>query len=406
VPPSATRITLTVLAIALALVATSRPRAATTDAAREHPFEITSNKPFVQVTVNGSAPQWFVLDTGASGGSVVAKECAKRLGLSLGDEQQAHMGAGAGVDVGLSVTPHVTLGIGADTMASPGLRVFPLAHVSKFEGRRVDGLIGEDFYHRNVIELDYATRKLRLHDPGTYVPPPHAVVVPITIEDGLVVAKGTVAIGGKRPIPCRMVIDTGVRATVILYQPFSNEHHLLGQPGNLINASVGGGVGGETRGDIGRLDSLRIGTMSFPRATAIFSRDSVGVFAQRDPDAIVGGDLLRRARVTFDYPHQRLVLEPYAGTPPPFEYDMSGTFLIAEGTDFDRIIVLGLTARTPASEAGIQKGDVILAIDGRHPPDLTLEQARALLRKPGTYAVDVERDGRVLKLKLTTRRLV
>jgi hypothetical protein len=291
-------------------------------------------------------------------------------------------------------------------MASPGLRVFPLAHVSKFEGRRVDGLIGEDFYHRNVVELDYATRKLRFHDPRTYVPPAKAVVVPIAIDNGLVVAHGALAIGGRRPIPCRMVIDTGVRATVIFYQPFSNAHQLLGRKGNLINAAVGGGVGGETRGDIGRLDSLRIGTMSFPRATAIFSRDTVGVFAQRDPDAIVGGDLLRRARVTFDYPHQRLVLEPYDGTPPPFEYDMSGTFLIAEGTDFDRIMVLGLTGATPAAEAGLQKGDVILAIDGRRPPDLTLEQARALFRKPGTYAVDVERNGRVLMLRITTRRLV
>lgn len=393
------------LAIALAALTVSRPNAATAPA-REHPFEITSNKPFVQVTVNGSAPEWFVLDTGASGGSVIARECANRLGLNLGGEQQAHMGAGAGVDVGIAITPDVTLGVGADTMASPGLRVFPLAHVSKFEGRRVDGLIGEDFYHRNVVELDYAARKLRFHDPRTYVPPPRAVVVPITIENGLVVAKGAIATGGKRPIPCRMVIDTGVRATVIVYQPFSVGHHLLGQPGNLINASVGGGVGGETRGDIGRLDSLRIGTMSFPRATAIFSRDTVGVFAERDPDAIVGGDLLRRAKVTFDYPHQRLVLEPYDGTPPPFEYDMSGTFLIAEGTDFDRIMVLGVTGRTPAAEAGLHKDDVILAIDGRRPPDLTLEQARTLFRKPGAYALDVEREGRVLRLKLTTRRLV
>ena len=83
---------------------------------------------------------------------------------------------------------------------------------------------------------------------------------------------------------------------------------------------------------------------------------------------------------------------------------MSGTFLIAEGKDFERITVLGVTARTPAAEAGLRNGDAILAVDGRRAPALTLEQTRALFRKPGTYALELERDGRPLRLKLTTRR--
>jgi hypothetical protein len=63
--------------------------AATPSAARSFPFEIASNKPFVQVAIDGSAPQWFILDTGCSGPSIVAKECADRLKLGRGAESRS-----------------------------------------------------------------------------------------------------------------------------------------------------------------------------------------------------------------------------------------------------------------------------------------------------------------------------
>src|SRR6476661_4920869 len=102
--------------------------------ARSCPFTITSNKPFVAVSVNHSAPQSFIFDTGCSGGSVIARECADRLGLARGGEESAHIGAGAGVNVGISAASGVTLHVGADTLRSPEFRVFPLAHVAPYEG--------------------------------------------------------------------------------------------------------------------------------------------------------------------------------------------------------------------------------------------------------------------------------
>ncbi len=372
----------------------------------ECPLEITSNKPYLRVTVNGSPPQWFILDTGCAGGSVIARECADRLQLPSSGETRRHLGAGAGVSVGIASTPDVTLGVAGDTMGAPALRVFSLAHVSPFEGRRVDGLLGEDFLRRHVVQIDYAGRTLRVLEPGTFAPPAGATVVPIELESGLAVARGTLAPAGRGPIDCHFVIDTGVRTTLVVYHPFAVAHGLLDAPGNLIAATIGGGAGGETRGDIGRLDSLSIGSMSFPRPTVIFSRDTVGVFADREPDGIVGGELLRRCRVTFDYPHARLILEPYPGPPAAFDYDMSGLFLVGDGPEFRRIVVQSVTDRTPAAEAGLLKGDEILAIDGRRAPDLTLEEARELFRTPARRRLEVMRAGQRLQVRLTTRRLV
>ncbi|HET7224627.1 MAG TPA: aspartyl protease family protein [Candidatus Eisenbacteria bacterium] len=383
----------------------SRLPAASASAVHEVPFEIASNKAFVQVTVNGSAPQWFILDSGCAGGSVIARECADRLGIARGRATERHLGAGSGVSVGVSTAADAVLGLGEDTVGVASPRVFPLAHVARFEGRRVDGLVGEDFLLRHVVEIDYAHRRLRIRDPRGFTPPRGATVVPIALEHGLAVVGGAIALPGGGSIPCRFVIDTGVRATVILYRPFAIAHHLLDAPGDLASAVVGGGAGGETIGDVGRLAWLALGEARFERPTAVYSRDTVGVFASEDPDGIIGGELLRRCRVTFDYPHRRLMLERHRG-PGAFEYDMSGLFLTAEGDRFDTVMVYGVTSGTPAAEAGVRPGDAILAIDGARAPDLTLERARAMLRTPGAHRLELERGNERREIRIEARPLV
>ena len=51
------------------------------------------------VSVNGSAPQWFILDTGNNTTSILARECADRLNIARGNEARADVGGGAGADV-------------------------------------------------------------------------------------------------------------------------------------------------------------------------------------------------------------------------------------------------------------------------------------------------------------------
>ncbi|MGH7726675.1 MAG: aspartyl protease family protein [Candidatus Eiseniibacteriota bacterium] len=374
--------------------------------AMEVPFEIASNKPYVQVSINGSPKQWFILDTGCGGTSVIAKECADRIGLRGEAEERVHLGAGEGVQVGVSTVPSVTLDLGEVSTKFATLRIFPLGHVAPYEGRPVDGLLGQDFLERHVVEIDYAKNRVRILDPESFVPARGGVSIPITTESGLAVAKGTITVRGKDPIPCRLVIDTGVRATVIFYRPFAAGHGLLDVPGNLLDATVGGGAGGETRGDVGRLEKLLLGSFAFDEPTAIFSRDTVGVLAGTEEDGIIGGELLRRARVTFDYPHQRMILEPYPGSLPPFDYDMSGLFLVAHGNSFERITVQSVTRGTPAGLAGLKPGDEILALDGRRSPKLTLEDARSSFRTPGEHRLEVRRGGKTLHITLIARRLV
>ena len=373
--------------------------------ARECPIEIGSNKPWVQVSVNNSAPMWFILDSGAGEGSIIAKEAAQRLGLERGSENDAHIGAGEGVRVGISNIPSATLHVAGDTMTVREMMVFSLAHVAPFEGRHVEGLLGADFLRRHVVELDYANFKMRIIDPADYTPSSSALIVPINTDEGLCMAAGAIQRKGEKPIPCRFVIDTGVRGTLLLFTPFVKRHRFYESTKPLITATVGGGAGGETKGDLDRLETLSIGPARFDNPPVIYSRDSVGVFASEEADGIIGGEILRRCKTTFDYPHDRLALEPYPDQK-PFEYDMSGTFLVGGGDDYSRVTIFSVAAKTPAAEAGLMKGDEIVSVDKQPTSKLGLDGVRGLFRRQATYRLQVKRGQEMLSIDLKTRRLV
>ncbi len=368
-------------------------------------FEMTSNKPFVQVSVDGSRPQWFILDSGNNGSSIIARECADRLKLARGAEARVQIGAGAGADVGLSeANAPVHLRALGETLTVLEPRVLTLGHVARLEGRPVDGLLGNDFLSRHVVELDYANGRIIVHDPLRFAPAPGAVVVPIDLDTGWPIVEGTITLPGGKPLTCHLIVDTGMRGVVTLFRPFSEKHGLHDGAGNLHDMVIGGGAGGISRGDVGRLEALSLGPRSFGRPVAVFSRDTSGIFALDGPDGIVGGELLRRHRVTFDYAHARMILEPYPDQT-PFEYDMSGLFMVSDLPQ-RTIRVASVHPGTPAAEAGLQADDEIVSIDGRRTPKLTLDAARALLRAPVARRVEIRREGRMMSLRLEARRLV
>jgi hypothetical protein len=393
-------------ALILAAFGESR-EAATAARARTFPIEISSNKPFVRVSVNGSAPQRFILDSGNRGASIVARECADRLGLERGAEESAEVGAGSGAKVGLTTAryPIVLSALGETlTVVTPVL--LTLGHVAVLEGGRLDGLLGFDFLSRHVVEIDYERREIMIHDPTDYAPPAGAVVVPLDLETGWPIAEGTITTRGGVPIPCRLIVDTGVRFTIALFRPFSERNQLYDLPASLPRAVTGAGVGGLSRGDVVRLEELRLGSLSFPEPVAVISRDTNGLFTSDGPEGLIGGELLRRHRTTFDYAHRRMILEPYPAPSPAFEWDMSGLFLGTDAPAFKKIRVVAVNAETPAAELGLQPNDEIVSIDGRRTPDLTVGEAKDLFREPVDRKLEIRREGRLLRLTLKARRLV
>jgi C-terminal processing protease CtpA/Prc len=68
-------------------------------------------------------------------------------------------------------------------------------------------------------------------------------------------------------------------------------------------------------------------------------------------------------------------------------------FLVAAAPDFRRVTIQSVADGTPAAEAGLSKGDEIVAIDGCSTAGRTLDDVREQFKTVGaTRRIDVKQD--------------
>jgi len=375
--------------------------------AKNIPFEFNTNKPYVPVRVNGTGPFWFLLDSG-SVSMAVDTQLAEALGLQA---EGSFEGSGAGEgSITIATGGGIELGLDGLDISTGPVDVLPINKAISFaEGRRVDGLIGYDFFARFVVVIDYAKEHLNVYEPRAFSPAATATGarLPLTmVRKHPFISAALTARGGER-IAGTFLVDTGWRSALSLNTPFVVGHNLLDST-TTIEAGIGVGVGGPSIEPIGRIDALQLGTIAVRDLVTNFSRAKAGILSQSDMSGIVGGDVLRRFTVTFDYPHKQLILEPNEHLDEPYEFDMCGLMAIAEGDDLKTLRIYHVTAHSPASEAGLREGDVIASIDGQPAEQMSLEHVRRLFRRDAgsEHSIMVLRDGRQHKVSVKLRRLI
>ncbi|HXW17237.1 MAG TPA: PDZ domain-containing protein, partial [Candidatus Acidoferrales bacterium] len=123
--------------------------------------------------------------------------------------------------------------------------------------------------------------------------------------------------------------------------------------------------------------------------------------------AAIGNLIWKKFRVILDLPHQRMIIETNSSYPNNIELDGSGVAVLAKGPNFKTFEVAGVASRSPGSEAGLQKGDIIAGIDNQAAADLTLADVRTMFADyDHDYKLTVLRANKPLEMKLHTKHLL
>jgi hypothetical protein len=370
------------------------------------PFELEGNHIYLTAMVAGR-PLLMILESGA-GMTMLDVGAAERLGLQTSG---AIAGAGAGAsEVTVKLAGIPSLAVGGVSVPRMQVSVGALDALQRQTGRRFDGLLGYDVLSRFVVELDYARGRVTFHDPATFRYDGAGEVLPFRLEMNLIHIPATIVPENGAPIAGEFVLDTGCggQVAVALAAPFARGHGLPTPSQRVMYAgSAGRGIGGASRADIGRLAELRLGPIKLASPVALFSRDTSGFFSWSGRAGVIGTEVLRRFRVFLDYPGRRIALEPNGHATEPFEWDMSGLALTADGDSFGAFQVTNVIPGTPAAEAGLEVGDVVERVNGAPAREMPLAGLRGLLLKPETrVGLTVRRGFERLTLALTTRRLL
>jgi len=369
------------------------------------PFELVSRHIIVKVRINNSRPLSFVFDTGDKVG-IVDTEVAKELGLKL--EGQVRIG-GAGADtLPGSFVKEATWSLpGLEGFSQPVSLAIPLGRMAARFGQDMDGIFGSDFIKQYVVEVDYQNRVLKLHDKDKFAYSGVGESIPIQLNQfGYPLLDGEVLPAKGDAIKGKFVLDLGSSGSLVLMSPVVTQYNLLGDGMKTIKAIGVGGAGGQSNGQIGRVRSLQLGKFTIPNPLTLFSEDKAGAMASNQLVGNIGQLIAGKFKLFLDYNHTRIILEPNSTFTQPMERASAGMVLTTEGKDYMTVRVTDVLENSPAAEAGIQKDDIVLSIDGRPAAELKATRIAEMFERPATFRLTIRRGEQTLQVPLTPRKLI
>jgi C-terminal processing protease CtpA/Prc len=149
---------------------------------------------------------------------------------------------------------------------------------------------------------------------------------------------------------------------------------------------------------------FKLGRFLIENPVASFSQDAQGAATVLN---VVGADILKKFKLLLDYGHNRIIFEPNSQFADAIEYHKSGLFLRTSGSgDHKEFTVMSIIDNSPASEAGIQKGDILVSINGKPAAEFTLPQINEMLKQENQFLLRLTRAEKSIEVKLKPRRLI
>jgi len=354
------------------------------------PVEIANGHLFVQAKIDGKGPFRLLLDIG--GVNVMVPELAQTLGLASGGRLP---GIGAGEAKGdVELAKVGSIEIGGITLTDQVFAVIPLRpYARRVEGMALDGLVGYEIFSRFPAKIDYENGRITFYEPSAFRYAGTETPVPFRFDGHVPQIDATLD-----GIPGVFDLDTGARTSLTLAGPFWKAHKLDTKYGAKLEVIAGAGLGGAARALLGRAGSLKLGGAEIKEPVTMLSTATAGMFAEEGYAGNIGFGVLRRFNLVLDYPHDQLFLEPNAALETPDVYDRAGLWIERADKGFELVEVV---AGGPGAQAGLKKGDVIVAVDGLPAADVKLPDLRDRLRAaPGTRLRLKLADGRERTLTL------
>ncbi|HEX8161881.1 MAG TPA: aspartyl protease family protein [Pyrinomonadaceae bacterium] len=360
----------------------------TSGGAASIPFEFYDGGILLKARINDS-PVTLSIDTGTGGVFAVVKErTAKRIGLR---PRGGYTVAGVAGDFSAATAYGARVTLPGLEFSGQRIEVVPLDDAGEAGEPHIDGTFGGDFIKQFVVRIDFAAKLISLRAPAPYRYEGEGAVVPLHLDEGgdaLVRLKMTTPEGAN--VEGRFKLDTGLSGTLVFFTPAVRKFRLIRNT-KTVAAPSSAETGGEFTRRIGRMKSLQLGGVTIPNPTVSFSTST----DRADADGVLGMEVLRRFSLIIDYARSRVILEPDADFAEPYEEDMSGLALEPALVAGRKVFkVTQVLAGTPAAEAGVRAGDLVVAVDGQPASRLDVGRISRLLKN----------DGREIKLSLARGR--
>ena len=326
------------------------------------------------MSLNGAEPELFILDTGLIG-MMISEDYARVSYARQSGETQTIRGSGGSKLHTLKVAKNLLIDIEGLQWPIKSAKIAGAdvtQPITETLGHSFDGMLGSFLFEKYVVKVDFQMPQLTLYPAQNFEYTGDGIVLPMTIQNRKPYVDISIQASAKSlPKKGRFLIDLGSNRSIDIRGG-------LDIPSGLPKRHVLG-FGGKSLSPMGRVHQLLLGSHTIANPIATFERSEVSPNQHSAPlSGRIGNLLLKRFKVIFDFPKERLILEPLA-LPTPTQADMSGLRLKQLVDGEKQVIVDYVYPDGPAKSAGILPGDRLLKIDGQSVSTMNLWEIRQRL---------------------------
>ncbi len=286
--------------------ATEQPVAIAAPLAAVQPLEILpSGHPVVRVSIDGSTPKRFVIDTAASSTTIMPKLRAEMTGLVAKLSDDPVDGAAGRVDVERTVVKQV--GVAGHSFRSPELMLLPPGPTDHLG---IDGILGADIIADFVVELDMPGRRWRMASKvEAGMLEGLSAAVPFVLDD-MRAPRLVIRLNG---VEVPAILDTGARGTIVNWAAAKAIGLSPESPGLAKASDIKGATNHAMPSVEAAIDALMIGEAKVEgRKIRVADLPIFRVlgFTPEQPAVILGIDMFADRRFVIDHPGLRLHISP------------------------------------------------------------------------------------------------
>lgn len=404
-------------------------------------FQRVKNLIILPMTVNGVELS-FLLDTGVE--KTILFSLEDRDSLQLNDAVPITLrGLGEGGNIQAYQSKHNRASIGKAVCKNLSLYFIfdKTRNISPQLGVPVHGIIGYDFFKDFVVEVDYEKEFLRFFEPSEYDEKcRNCESTPLYFHKNNPYVKAGISLPNAI-INTTLLIDTGASDALWLFPGEKIE-----VPENNFADFLGLGLSGHIYGKRSKIPLFSLGSFDFKNITTAFpDSTALGGFKEEIlKNGLIGAEILRRFDLVIDYPNQRLLFRPNHYFDDPFHYDMSGLVVRYSGTqmikayrdtsdekagnairldsenNFERtplkvfytfvqqMEISVIRPESPAGNAGLKEGDILLRINGKKSHTYTLIELEELFTSEEGKRIKIEvmRNGKKMTKKFRLQKIL
>lgn len=408
------------------------------------PFKFINNLVFIPIKVNGVELN-FLLDSGVEETILFSLEDKKEIEFS-NVEKIILRGLGSEDAIeGLKSTNN-TLEIGGLKSQNHLLYIVldQEFNLSSHVGIPVNGIIGYQFFKNNLVEINYEKKRVIVHsdsEKNRNKIERKFEKIAITIERLKPYIINTVTVDSVA-LPAKLLIDIGNSDALWL---FENRSRGIKIPAKNFEDYLGQGFSGDVEGRRAKISKWQMSKFEFHNPIVAFPDSSSIRNVKMVPGRMgsVGGEILRRFSVVFDYTNGFLYLKKNKEYNSPFNYNKSGVEVQHHGLQWVKETVPLKTVPTvtvddpfksndntsdfkykfnlkpiyeitnvrknsPAAISGLQKGDVIISINKNPGYKYSLQEINSLFKSEEEkwITLEIQRNGQIHKFKFQLQNIL